>query len=173
MHKLLLTAILCCISTANARDYFIYIGTQSKSPNTGISLAHFDSDTGVLTAPKLILPVDGPSYFAISPNGQHLYSTNYTGPGGVSSYQIDPATGSLKLLNHIDGNNFGTSHISLDQTSRFALAANFDHGYIVTFPIQPDGSLGPKISSDHHDGSGNGRCGDHRQRRDAKLEYRA
>jgi 6-phosphogluconolactonase len=138
---------------AVALDYFVYFGTQRDAPGVGISLARFDSDTGVLTTPRLILPADGPSFFARSPDGGHLYSTNYTGPGGVSAYQIDRATGGLKLLSRIPGGNFGTSHISLDRTGRYALAANFDHGHIAVFPIQPDGSLAAPTAIDKHTGS--------------------
>jgi len=138
---------------AGAVDYFVYFGTQRDAPGVGISLAHFNSDTGVLTTPQLILPADGPSFFARSPDGGNLYSTNYTHSGGVSAYQIDRASGGLKLLSRIPGGNFGTSHISLDHTGRYALAANFDHGHIVVFPIQPDGSLGAATASDKHTGS--------------------
>src|SRR5580704_15853203 len=105
---------------ASAADYFVYFGTQSTAPGVGISLAHFDFDTGVLTTPKFILPADGPSFFALAPDHRHLYSTSYTGPGGVISYEINPNDGSLKQLNHITGNGAGASHISLDVTGHFA-----------------------------------------------------
>jgi 6-phosphogluconolactonase len=150
-------AVLVCfgqtVIPAWAGDDFVYFGTERTARGAGISVAHFDSDTGALTTPRLILPVDGPSFFALAPDGKHLYSTNYTGAGGVSAYQIDRATGGLALLNRIPGGNFGTSHISLDQAGRFALAANFDQGQLAVFPIQSDGSLGKPSSLDKHSGS--------------------
>jgi 6-phosphogluconolactonase len=57
------------------------------------------------------------------------------------------------LLNHLPGGDFGTSHISLDKTGHFALAANFNHGQIAVFPIQGDGSLASPVSIDKHTGS--------------------
>jgi 6-phosphogluconolactonase len=137
---------------AFAADYFVYFGSQSTAPGIGISLAHFDTDTGVLTTPKFILPADGPSFFALAPDHQHLYSTSYTGTGGVISYQINPQDGSLKQLNHISGNGAGASHISLDATGHFALEVNFDHGHVAAFPIQPDGTLGDHTAFDIHTG---------------------
>lgn len=154
--RILVVALVCIPQftaiPAVAADCFVYFGTQSVAPGAGISLAHFDTDTGALSAPRLILPADGPSFFALSPDAGHLYSTNYTGAGGVSSYRIDPATGGLTLLNHLPGGDFGTSHISLDNTGRFALAANVDHGHVAAFPILPDGSLGAHIAWDLHTG---------------------
>ncbi|MGA2233821.1 MAG: beta-propeller fold lactonase family protein, partial [Tepidisphaeraceae bacterium] len=90
---LALIHVVC--APALAADCFLYIGTQSESPSAGISLAHFDSTTGVLSTPRLLLPVDGPSFFALAPDGKHLYSTNYTHAGGVSTFSIDSATGNL------------------------------------------------------------------------------
>jgi len=155
----LLLAAIAVIAQLNsmaalAADCFLYIGTQSESPGAGISLSHFDSTTGTLTTPRLILPVEGPSFFALSPDGKHLYSTNYTHSGGVSAFRIDTATGNLTQLNHLPGGDFGTSHISLDKTGRYALAANFNHGQIAVFPIQSDGSLAAPTAIDKHTGSG-------------------
>jgi 6-phosphogluconolactonase len=138
---------------ARASDSLVYFGTQSTAPGVGISVAHFDTDSGLLTVPRLVAAADGPSFFAVAPDEKHLYTTNYTVAGGVSAYSIDPASGDLKLLNRIPGGNFGTSHISLDAAGRFALAANFDHGHVAVFPIQPDGSLGPVCALDIHTGS--------------------
>jgi 6-phosphogluconolactonase len=150
-------AILCLSQIAAlpvmpGGGYFVYIGTQSTAAGSGISLAHFDPDTGELTRPQLILAADGPSFFAASPK-LDLYSTNYTGAGGVSAYKIDRDTGGLTLLNRITGGNFGTSHISADQKGQFVFAANFDHGHIAEFPIRPDGSLAEPTTQDLHTGS--------------------
>jgi 6-phosphogluconolactonase len=147
-------ALLSLTQLAPAADLLVYFGTQRIAPDAGISVARFNPDTGLLSPPKLLLSADGPSFFALSPDGHHLYSTNYTADGGVSAYALDPATGNLTLLNRIPGNHFGTSHISLDQSGRFALAANFDHGQIAVFPIAPDGSLAAPVFTDHHPGSG-------------------
>src|ERR1700722_14308699 len=143
----------CADEPAAAAECFVYIGTQSEAPGAGISVARFDSETGILSEPRLAVAADGPSYFAVSGDGQHLYSTNYTGAGGVSAYAIDRESGGLKLLNRIEGGHFGTSHVSLDGSGKWLLAANFDHGQVAVFPVFGDGSLGAACSLDRHTGS--------------------
>jgi len=136
-----------------ADGLFVYFGTQRDAPGVGFSLARFDTDTGHLTRPQLILAAEAPSFFVIHPDGKHLYTTNFSGTGGVSAYQIDPKTASLKLINHRSGGGAGTSYISLDKTGRFVLAANFATGHIAVFHIQDDGSLGEHTAYDQHAGS--------------------
>jgi 6-phosphogluconolactonase len=144
------------VPRAIAADMFVYFGTQQiATPGrpTGFRLAHFDSDTGTLGKPQLVLAADGPSYFVIHPDGRRLYSTNYTGAGGVSAYRIDAKSGALTLINCIGGGGAGTSYIGLDGTGRYALAANFETGHLAVFPIRPDGGLGDRTAYDMHIGS--------------------
>jgi 6-phosphogluconolactonase len=149
IRAMLLAVFVIALSMPlRAADYFVYFGTQDKAPGTGFSLARFDADTGSLSTPKLILAADCPSYFAIHPDNHHLYSTNFSRAGGVSSYALDPASGALTLLNRIAGNNAGTSYISLDPSAHAALAANFASGHLAVFPIRPDFTLGAPPSAD-------------------------
>ena len=74
-------------------------------------------------------------------------------PGGVSAYEIEPHTGQLKFLNHVPAGGDGTCHVSLDQTGRFVLAANYTSGNIAVFAIKPDGSLGERTTFVQHTGS--------------------
>jgi 6-phosphogluconolactonase len=136
-----------------AAELLVYFGTQATTPGVGFSLSHFNTETGALTKPQLICPADAPSFFVIHPDGQRLYTTNFSGVGGVSAYRIDPKTGALELINRIPGGNAGTSYMNLDRTGKFALAANYDSGHIATFAINPDGSLGQRIAYDKHTGS--------------------
>jgi 6-phosphogluconolactonase len=134
--------LVLAASSVRAIDTFIYFGSHSNRPGAGFSLAHFDTDTGVLTKPQFLLEAKEPAYFIIHPDGRHLYTCNSGNPGGVSAYAIDPRTGGLTLLNRELAGGGDTSYISLDRTNRFALAANYDGGNFAVFAIKPDGSLG-------------------------------
>jgi hypothetical protein len=43
---------LTAATTAPPADLFVYFGTHRAGPHLGFSLAHFDTDTGVLTPPR-------------------------------------------------------------------------------------------------------------------------
>ena len=53
-------------------DEFVYFGSHRAGPGIGFSLAHFDSDTGVLTTPQFLLEARAPAFFILHPDGRHL-----------------------------------------------------------------------------------------------------
>lgn len=140
-------------------DFYVYFGTHRAGAGLGLSLAHFNSDTGVLTVPKFEIQSSAPAYFVIGPDGKHLYTCNsgdtFQGKpgGGVSAFGIDSATGHLSALNTKPAGGEDTSYISLDRTGRFALVANYKGGNIAVFALQPDGSLGERTAFVQHTGS--------------------
>jgi len=131
---------------------FVYFGSHRSGPNIGFSLAHFDSDTGLLTQPRFLLEAREPAFFVIHPNGRRLYACISGEPGGVAAYAIDPRTGGLSFLNRELAGGGDTSFISLDRTGRFALAANYQGGNVAVFALGPDGRLGDWTAFVQHTG---------------------
>ena len=147
-------AVACLyVRILSGADMFTYFGTQRTGTNAGFSLAHFDTDTGVLTKPEFLLAATAPAFFVIHPDGRHLYTCNAASSGGVSAYEIEPHTGALKFLNRVSSGGAGPCYVSLDQTARFALVANYAGGSIAVFAIQPDGSLGERTAFVQQTGS--------------------
>jgi 6-phosphogluconolactonase (cycloisomerase 2 family) len=114
----------------------------------GIHLFEVDRQTGALTAAGIHEMGTSPSCLAINAAGTHLYSANETDhvgtgkEGTVSSFAIDPQTGSLKELNTVPSGGAGPTYVSITPRGRFILVANYFGGSIAVLPIQPDGSLG-------------------------------
>jgi 6-phosphogluconolactonase len=135
-----------------AADTFVYFGSHSSAPGAGFSLAHFDTDTGVLTKPEFILEAKEPAFFVLSADGSHLYTCNSGTPGGLSSYAVEPHTGHLRLLNRVLAGGGDTSFISLDKAERHVLVANYDGGSVAVFALRPDGSIGDWTAFDQHRG---------------------
>ncbi len=146
-------AIAATLPRLSAADYYVYYGTAEGGAGKGISMGHFNSDTGVLTKPVLAAEADGPSFFTLAADGKHLYSC-YENANKVAAYAIDGATGALKLLNVVDSGGSGPCHIAMDKTGKFALVANYNSGTFAVFAIQADGSLGAKTGTDQHVGHG-------------------
>lgn len=140
-------------SAAFAMDTFVYFGSHSSGPGVGFSLAHFDTDTGVLTKPEFLLEAKEPAFFVVSPDGRHLYTCNSGTPGGLSAYTIDPPTGKLTLINRVLSGGGDASFVSLDQTGKFAFVANYDGGNIAVFALRPDGGVGDWTAFQQHRGS--------------------
>ena len=156
-----LLLVLAFALTALAADskYLVFVGTYTGKGSQGIYSYRFDPATGSLTTLGLAAETQNPSFLAADPQGRFLYAVNevneFNGKptGGVSSYEIDATSGKLKLLNQVSSMGPGPAHISLDQTGRFVLIANYDGGSVAAFPVLKDGKLGPPTAFQQQAGS--------------------
>jgi 6-phosphogluconolactonase len=111
---------------------------------------------GTLSAPVLAAPMYSPGFLALAPDRRHLYaveerSATYHGPGGgVSAFAIDPASGQLSLVDRAGAG--GYVHLAVDATQRMVIATDFGTGIVGTFPLRPDGGVGPPTAILHHQG---------------------
>ncbi len=157
LRLLALAAILLVPAALPAADVLVYFGTRDQGPDKGISLAHFNTETGALSKPALMQVAVGPAFFRVHPDGRHLYTVNTLGPGvpgegKVSAYELDPQTGKLKFLNSQPSGGPNPAYLSFDRTGHFALVANYNGGNVIVLPIKADGSLGERTAIDQHEG---------------------
>jgi 6-phosphogluconolactonase len=146
-------------SHGDAADNLVFFGTHAVGPGRGLSVAHFDSDTGVLGKPDLVAEAPAPAFFVIHPDGRHLYACNsndfargFTGET-ISAYSIDPLTGRLTLVNQQSSGGADPSYVTLDATGRYVLIANYKGGSIAAIELNADGSLGERTAAIRHRGS--------------------
>jgi len=138
----------------------VYIGTYTRTGKSkGIYCYRMDQATGRLAFVDATTGINNPSFLAIHPNGQYLYSvseiTEHDGrrTGTILSYAIDRASGKLKQLNVQPTQGTGPCYVSVEKTGRYALVANYQSGSAAIFKIQLDGSLGAASDSRQHEGS--------------------
>jgi 6-phosphogluconolactonase len=141
---------------ASAAEYLVYFGTYTnKGKSKGIYVSHFNSSTGKAQDPILAAEIKSPSWVVVDPGGRFLYAVTEEGRiGSVSAFSIDRATGKLTALNTVSTKGNGPCHLAVDHTGKTLLAANYDSGSTVAFPIHGDGSLGEAASFIQHMGSG-------------------
>lgn len=148
--------------TAAERPLIAYVGTFSSplkdtlptqvdlppGNGRGIHLFQVDRASGAFKPIGEWESGASPSCLAINASGTRLYSANETDrvgnskEGSVSSIEIDPATGKLKLLNTIRSGGAGPTYVSLHPSARFLFVANYFGGSIAVLPIEHDGQLG-------------------------------
>src|SRR2546430_9547348 len=143
-NLMILTALFSpVLGLAASGEWFVYVGTYSRQNSQGIYAYRFQESTGKLTPLGVAAEISGdPSFLAVSPNQRFLYAVTEGGPGGVSAFSIDGATGKLKLLNSVSSRGRGPAHLALDKTGKWLFVANYGAGSIAAFPLQADGSLG-------------------------------
>jgi 6-phosphogluconolactonase len=149
------------IARAASGEYFVYVGTYTRSHGKGIYAFRFQPATGKTTALSLAVETPNPSFLAVHPNLRFLYAGNehegedLAGKNNtVSAFAIDPKSGALTFLNKVSSRGEGPAHIALDQTGKALLAVNYRSGSLALLPVQADGGLGEATAFDQHHGSG-------------------
>jgi len=150
---------MCAVAVAGERQ--VYIGTYTGKKSRGIYTARFDLESGRLSAPELAATTTNPSFLALHPNGRFLYAVGemdtFEGKqaGAVSAFRIE-ANGKLSLLNSQPSGGTGPCHLSVDQTGRWVLVANYGSGSVAALPVSEDGRLGALgVAIQHHGSSVN------------------
>ncbi len=147
------------------RPLIAYVGTFSSPlkdvlptqvdlpPGNGRGIHRFrvDRETGRLSPAGITEIGTSPGHLVISEDGSRLYSANETdhqgddGQGTISTFNVDPATGDLSLLNTVRSAGAGPTNVHMHPSGRFLLVANYFGGSIAVLPVQPDGTLGEAV----------------------------
>jgi len=148
--------------SAASQKPVLFIGTYTEhegSQSKGIYVYRIDPSSGELTFEWEARGILNPSFLDIHPHQNFLYTVNevrrFGGEegGGVSALSVDSASGELNFLNAYSSRGQDPCYISIEQTGRFALVANYTSGNVAMLPIQADGQLGPATDVVQHSGS--------------------
>src|SRR6516162_3231524 len=134
---------------SGAKARFVYVGTYTAPgippggthPSTavGIYVFRLDPSDGGLKALQTVT-ASNPSYLALDPTLQHLYSVNEMTDGHVSAYAINQANGTLSFLNTQSANGKDTTHLSVQPSGKYLFAANYTSGNFPVFRILANGT---------------------------------
>jgi 6-phosphogluconolactonase len=166
-----LCAFFCCLVVLIASlrasaeppqkgKYLFYVGTYTEngSKSKGIYAYRYDAATQEITSLGLAAETTNPSWVALHPNGRFLYAVNevknFKAPnsGGVSAFSIDRATGKLTFLNEVSSRGADPCYITVSQTGKHVLVANYTGGSIAVFRVLADGKLGEASTFIQHTG---------------------
>lgn len=155
-----LLAALFTTSAIAADSYHVYFGcyTNAKSGSKGIHISKFDAEKGELSEPELAAETASPSFLAIHPSKKYLYAVGEMGSpgqkgGAVSAFEISQPNGKLTLINQVSSVGSGPCHISIDQTGKMAMVANYGGGSVASYAIQENGGLSEARTFVQHEGS--------------------
>jgi len=158
-HVLLITVWIGCIILSGVITYagpltgrktgtpkrILYVGTYAPK-GTGISIFVMDAKTGELTYRGVSTPIKNPSYIAVHPKRKYVFAASEVRPGSVSAFRIG-GTDTLALINTVSSGGEDPCYVSVDNTGKYLLAANYSSGSVTSVPINPDGSLGDPVST--------------------------
>jgi 6-phosphogluconolactonase (cycloisomerase 2 family) len=122
---------------------YLIAGSYSDGTTSGISVYHFDTQTGDFEYISDVKDLINPSYLVVSPDEQFIYSVNETSNGAVSSFTFDKVTGTLSRINYQFTEGADPCYINIDKEASFIVTANYSGGNISVFPLYKDGCIKP------------------------------
>lgn len=141
------------------QSLLIFITAFTSGEEGAIHAYRLDLETGQLHLQTRTTDVENPFFLALSPDRNYLYAIHEPGEfgigdnGQVAAYKIEDETGALALLNRQPTDGGSACYVAVDASGRTVLAANYENGTVVSYPVQDDGSLGEAVSFVQHEGS--------------------
>ncbi|MFR9730159.1 lactonase family protein [Saccharopolyspora sp. MS10] len=128
-----------------------YVGsmTSSAPAGRGFEVASFDAATGRLAATGVVEGVPDASFFAFSPDGRVLYTTNERQRGSVTAVDLAEA-GAPVVLGTTATGGAGPTHLTTHPDGHL-LTANYTDGTVSLHPLRADGSVGEATDLVRHE----------------------
>lgn len=156
---LTLTAFGCSNINTKVDNQYVIVGsyTENSGINTekskGIYLYKMNSK-GVLTLLATSPATLNPSYIIVHQNKRWLYAVNEVEHGEISAFYIDTALRKITFINKVSSEGSNPCYITIDNTGKYIMAANYSSGNVGIFPISANGALLNACSIDIHTGNG-------------------
>jgi len=170
---LLLTALVFAVACSSQKTEeqvkvdpdleILFVGTYTKKEGhvdgkgEGVYVYAMNKETGAISYLNVSEEIISPSYIAVHPNGKYVYAVNEFDGGEeafatVTALKYDPADHSLSWLNEVSSLGQYPCHVSIDNSGKFVMAANYVGGSVALYPILEDGSLDEYSSYKKHEG---------------------
>lgn len=137
-------------------EVFMYIGTYTAKDSEGIYAYKLDTKTGdteFVSSTKM----DNPSYLATSPNGKILFAAsenNDRDRDAIQSYQIDPTTGKLTLLDSVLVEGVAPCNLMNTPNGDWIATANYTSGSVSLVRVNDFGMFDDEVHVLQFEGSG-------------------
>ncbi len=142
----------------------LFIGTYTQKEGhvdgkgEGVYVYEMNKETGALRYLSTSDALISPSYLAVHENGKWIYAVNEFNGGedefaSVTALEYDPVDHSLSYLNEVGSMGQYPCYVSIDNTGKFVMVANYDGGSVALFPINEEGMLENYTSYKKHSGS--------------------
>lgn len=165
-----------CVSSSARKDTaatFAFVGSYtgyqpgelgwvgSSNPGVGITTFVLDTATGKLSPTGLPVEQDCPTWLELSQCKNYLVAAHELGGANVAegygfltSYEINPVSGSLAKVCTTPTGGRGNTCVGFDRTGRFVLTTRYWEGGIAVLPFRSDGSIGAVCAAPIHQGRG-------------------
>lgn len=115
-----------------AGKYLGYVGTYTHENSVGIYIYDIDVEKGSMEKRKVV-PIDNPSYMAISADSKYMYSTT---DEGVTGYRILP-DGDLSVINTMGIGGMRGCHIEIEPDNSYLYVGGYHDARVTMMRLDP------------------------------------
>lgn len=128
-------------SFAQTVDYYLIAGTYTRKTSEGIYVYKFSTLDGSYSPVSIAKNITNPSFLAISPDHQAIYSTGGKNGDSVYAFYFERMSGKLHLLNGQSSEGTGAVHLEVDHTGKWLIVGNYASPSLSVLAIDKNGSL--------------------------------
>ncbi len=141
------------MSDTTAQSELAFVGTYTQRGSEGIYVYSVDALSGRLLPLSHVGGIQNPSFLAAHPTRPLVYAVHETGAdAAVMAFALDTASNSLRPLNRQPAHGSSPCHLSVDQTGKVVVVANYSSGTVSVYPVEEDGRLGEASQVIAHEG---------------------
>jgi 6-phosphogluconolactonase len=140
------------MENAEDKEITFLVGTYIKGEGQGIYVYKFNTRTGETRLVSVNNDVLDPSFLAVSPDKNYVYSTSKHNGGSIFAYSLSDST--LTFINSALSGGENPCYVSLDNTGKYVFAGNYANGSVAVLPVLENGGVGEPIQTIQHKGSG-------------------
>lgn len=129
----------------------VLFGTYTKKSSKGIYRAILNTDQKTLSAPKVFVEIQNPTYLRYSADNVLYTISKKDQHGGVASYALSSSTPTFQ--NEVLAAGAPPCYIGIDEEKQLVFTANYHEGTITVLKTDKHGKLVKKDEVRHH-GSG-------------------
>jgi 6-phosphogluconolactonase (cycloisomerase 2 family) len=127
---------------------FVYVGARTtrerNARGDGLNVYAMNNATGEWRHLQLVGDLVNPSFLAFDRTLNFLY-TVHGDLSDITAMGIDPAEGTLRLINRQSTEGKNPVHLAIDPSNRFVVVANHITSTLALLPRNEDGSLGAVV----------------------------
>lgn len=154
-----LTVFSCTGNSQQSESLKFYVGSSGNQEHS-IFLCELDTESETFAVLDSFSGAAGASYLAPSPDFAMIYAIDQEISDAdkrystVSSFEVNPETHGLSLINSLSSEGRGICHIHCSQDGKHIFAANYGSGHASAFPVNGNGEIQPASSVVIGEGSG-------------------
>jgi 6-phosphogluconolactonase (cycloisomerase 2 family) len=131
-----------------AETHFAYVGSRTTrergASGEGIAIFAVDAAASRWRHLDTVGGLVNPSFLALRPGGGTLYAVHGDGTE-VSAFALNPASGTLSLVNRVSCGGTNPAHLVVHPNGRFLFVANHLSSNVAAIAIAEDGALGELV----------------------------